>query len=154
MEDTTKEDTETDKSANWALTVMPVMAGEPPIVHKFVAHVGSVLILKTPFCIGCPGSLGQANTPLPDCETENSVAQLVMATGAVHPPHVACAPVPWVKMSLVRGASVPNATVTWWVVAVIDVGATGVPPAVKVQVPVQVLLVLIAKEFEVRGAHA
>ena len=100
--ETLKANTVTNKSAYWAVTVRPARLGEPPNVHKFVAHVGSVLILKR---LASPAS-GQANTPFPVVETEKREAQSVIVE---HPPHVAWGVVAIeLKKTFVRGAKTPT----------------------------------------------
>ncbi len=100
-----------------AVTSEACMAVLPPPlkVHKFVAHVGSVLIRK----VLTPGE--HANTPAPVVETELSVAQLVIATGLVHPPHVISVPEKTVlKTTFCPCVRVPTAADTTLAEAAID----------------------------------
>jgi hypothetical protein len=85
---TIKARTETVKPAYWRTTLRVPTVGEPLIVHKLVAHEGSVLNLKVLAVIPLPG-FGQANTPPPEDAVESNVAQLVIPE---HPPHVASSP--------------------------------------------------------------
>jgi len=109
-----------------------VTADPPPLkVHKFVAHVGSVLIRKV---LG-PGE--HANTPAPVVETELSVAQLVIGTGLVHPPHVISVPEKTVaKTTFCPCVRVPTAADTKLAEAAIEkTGAAVVTVRVVIVVP-------------------
>lgn len=100
------------------MTVRDVYCGVPPKVHRFVAHVGSVLMRK----VFAPGE--HANTPAPVVDTEFKVAHEVIATGDVHPPHpVAAVPVPVEKMTFCPCVNVPTAAVK--VLAVATMLVTG-----------------------------
>ena len=92
--------------------------GEPENVHKLVAHVESVLILKLL-------EVGEhTNTPVPVVDTEFSVAQFVIPE---HPPHVAAVPVPSEKATGCPCVRVPTEAVTVLAVVVMEVTAVAVP---------------------------
>ncbi len=113
------------------VTVRDVYVGEPVNVHKLVAHVESVLILKL------LGVGEHTNTPAPVVDTELSVAQLVTPA---HPPHDAAVPVPSEKATGCPCARVPTEAVTVLAVATMEVTAVAVPvpPGVPVSCAVMV----------------
>jgi len=100
------------------VTVREVYVGEPVKVHKLVAHVESVLILKL-LAVG-----EHTNTPAPVVDTELSVAQLVMPE---HPPQDAAVPVPSEKATGCPCVRVSTEAVTVLAVATMEVTAVAVP---------------------------